>query len=525
VTRVIDRGRELAVRASLGATRRHLIAQLALEAALLVAVGSGIGVAASRLVLRGFLAASPVALPSYLTLEPDGGALAIATAVLALAGLFAGIVPALLGSRVAPGEAMRAGGRGTIGGRGERRWGAVLVIVETAATVVLVVTGALLLRSWQQLETADLGYRVERIARLAFTINRLDAAAPADVPAVIERVREAVASHPEAMRVGLVWPTLPPWDPGRTRVRSPLLAPAELETGLDAGAHVADAGFFDVLEIPLIEGRMFRAGDARSAIISRGLADRLGGAQATVDREISLQSDDMSLPAGTFRIVGVVGDVAYDGLAEQDTRRYISYRSAADPRAARYDVYLPIAAFPSRQISIGVLTRGDEAAAVEPLRRAIAGVVPASAVHWTGTMADELGIEYASSRFYAVLVASFSASALLLTAVGVFAVLSHGVARRTPEIGLRVALGATPQAIARLVASSGLLPLSAGLAIGFMLAVVAARSLGGVLYETPTLDPVAFSGAAALLLAAGLAALSLPMRRAARVDPLVALRE
>lgn len=207
----------------------------------------------------------------------------------------------------------------------------------------------------------------------------------------------------------------------------------------------------------------------------------MGGPLAALDRELTLVPDpDTSLPSGAFRIVGVVENVAYDGLGEEDTRRYIRYGDSTDARASREDIYLSLAAFPSRVISIGVSADAggvDRAAAPSP-RRAGADV--------GGTLDrdvnDELAVEYAPSRFYAVLVAAFSSTALALTAMGLFAVLSHAVARRAHEISLRVALGASRPEVVRLVLANGLAPLAIGIGMGLAGSVALTRVMRGVLY-------------------------------------------
>lgn len=291
--------------------------------------------------------------------------------------------------------------------------------------------------------------------------------------------------------------------------------------------HAVDAGLLPALGVPLVSGRNIRSSDQASAspvvLVSRALAERMGGVRSAIDRELIVDPNPAAgAPDGSFRVVGVVENVAYDGLVEQDTRRYIRYGDAADA-GARLDAWFSLAQFPERVISIGVFTRARPDVLIDPLRRRIADVAPTSAVHWTSTMSDELALEYAPSRFYAVLVAAFSTSALLLTAVGLFAVLSHRVARRTREIGLRIALGATPADAAQLILRGGLAPLAAGIGAGLIVAAGCARLLGGVLYGVPPLDPVAFAGAALLLIVVGLPAAILPARRAATLDPMRAL--
>jgi hypothetical protein len=378
------------------------------------------------------------------------------------------------------------------------------------------------------LEHTQLGYRTDGIARLAITVSRQDASDETALAALYERARSTVSEYPGVDAVGLVWPTLPPWDGYRAHVRYPGLDPAVAEIGREVGGHVADAGVLPMLGVPIVAGRNVRPTDGpgtRVALVSRALAERIGGAGGALDREITVVPDrDTSLPSGSFRIVGIVENVAYDGLGEQDTRRYIRYGDSTDAKASREDLYLSLAAFPSRVISIGVATRGPAAAAVDPLRRRLAELAPASAIHWTGTMNDELAVEYAPSRFYAVLVAAFSTTALALTAIGLFAVLSHAVARRSPEIGLRVALGASRPDVVRLVLGNGLVPLALGVGIGLAGSVALTRVMRGLLYGVSAFDVAAFAGATGLLLAIALAASILPAHRASALDPVAALR-
>jgi predicted permease len=528
LARVLDRRREMAVRAALGAGRGRLVGQLMTEALVLASLGGLVGFVAAPWVLEGFLLMTPVALPSYLSLSLDTRALVYSFLALAAAGVVAGCAPALVGSRVSPGEALREGGRAAVSGRREGRWGAWLVAAETALTLVLLVVAGLLLRSWERLERMDVGFRTEGIARLAISFSRLDLRDAARLPAEYERLRTTLASHPGVDAVALVSPTLPPWDGHRPRVRFQSPDPSTSEEGLVVGVHAADPALFRVLGIPLAAGRLIDASDGpasgRVALVSHGLAERLGGLEGAIGREITLPADG-DVPAQPVRVVGVVDNVAWDGAADQDTRRYIRYADAADARGGREDLYLSLDQYPSRRVSIAALTSGDAARLIDSLRRRLGEIAPTSAVHWTSTMAEEVASEFAPSRFYALLVLSFSASALLLTAIGVFALLAHTVARRTSEIGLRVALGASPRDVLRLVAGGGLAPLAAGVGGGLLAAAGGTRWLSSLLYDVSPRDAAAFAGAALVVLLAALPATLLPARRATSLDPMQALRD
>jgi predicted permease len=530
LARVIDRRRELAICAALGADRRQLMLQLFTEALVLVGAGGALGALAGPWLLDGFLAVSPVTLPPYLRLEADAVTVALAASTLALAGLVAGTVPAAIGRRVSPVDVLREGGRGTLGRGIERTWGAMLIAGETALTLVLLVAGGLLVRSYERLETLDMGFERDRIARLAVTLNRSDIGDRSQLPALYTRIQQALASVPGVDRVGLVAPTLPPWDAERARIQFDGLDDNANEAGLEVGLHLIDDGLLPMLDVRLLAGRNVTAADgagtAPVVIVSRSLAMRLGGVERAVGRQVMfLARNGMSSgPEGAFRVVGVAEDVAWDGLAEQDTRRFIQYADSGDPKAARYDVYAPLARFPSTVVSIGAATSGDPEALLDPLRRRIAAIVPASAVHWTSGMADEVAIEYAPTRFYTVLVVAFSSSALGLTSIGLFALLSHAAARRTSEMGLRLALGASRASAAGLLLRAGLVPLALGVAGGLVSAALVARAMGGLLYGIGSFDVPTFAAAVVALGVVTLVAGLIPARRVARIDPITALR-
>jgi putative ABC transport system permease protein len=527
----------LAVRAAIGADRFRLASLLFVEAALIVAMGGLLGLFTGSWLLDGFLAVSPVDLPGYLDLSPDGRTLAVSIGALALAGLLAGSVPAFIGGRVGASEVLKESGRGNSGGSIARRWIGILVAAEIALTLTLLVSGGLLIRAYDRLATLDTGYRRAGVARLAVTFSRADAGDAASRHLAFERLRDTVARYPGVERVGLVSPTLPPWDPDRVRVRFNGLDTAaahlrqgyggQAPEGLEAGYHLIDEGLLPALGMRVVAGRGFdssdRPGGSAVAMVSASLAERMGGAERALGQEINLSI--LGMPAETARIVGVASDVAYDGLGEQGTGRYIRYAAGQDPRAARLDVYVPLMRSDAMIVSIAAITAGDPAALIEPLRREINRFAPGSAVHWTGTMEGETSLEYASTRFYALLVGVFSGSALALTSVGLFALLSHTATRRSSEMGLRLALGATPGQVAVLLLRTGLVPLAAGGAAGLAGAAWASAAMRSLIYDISAGDVLTFSLALATLTLVALAAGMLPARRVASVDPAAIMRE
>ena len=527
LARVLERRRELAIRTSLGASSRRVIAQLFVEAVVLVLLGGLLGALAGPWALQAFLALSPVTLPHYVEIAPDGTAIALAISLLALAAILAGTVPALVGRHVQPGDVLREGSRGTIGGGSERRWTIVLIAGETALTLVLLVAGGLLLRSFDALSSTDLGFARTGIARLAVTLNAADVGEPDNLPALYTRLRDAIAAHPGVGAVGLVSPTLPPWDGERNRVEiQGIHRPGD--DGLMVGTHFADHGLLPMLGVKVIAGRNLSAADRPQAspvvVISASIARLLGGAERATGRTLRFSPNGQRSPDRDYRIVGVADDVAFDGVVEQDTRRFLGLGDHAPARASRYDVYFALAQTPATVVSIGVATTDDPAALLAPVRGVISRVAPASAVHWTSAMDDEIAIEYAPSRFYSVIVVMFSLSALALTSIGLFALLSHAAAQRVAEMGLRLALGASPGATVALLLRTGLLPVGIGVTSGLAGAGLVSQLMHSMLYGIDAVDRLTFAGAVLTLLVVTLAAGFLPARRVARIDPSTALR-
>jgi putative ABC transport system permease protein len=525
LARVLDRRREFAVRTALGASRARIVRQLVIEAALMCAGGGALGLLTGPILLKAFLATAPVALPTYLDVTPDARVAAMALLALTIAALVAGTAPALVGGAAGQADALHKASRGTATAPGERRWITVLIAAETALTLVLLVSGSLLLRSYDRLSSAELGFRRDGIARLAITLSREDAGPATARPAVFKRIRDAVSAVPGVALAGLVSPTLPPWDPDHVRVRFDGLDSRLAEDGVLVGLHLVDDGLLPTLGISILAGRPFTASEsAPVAIVSAGLAARMGGMTAAIGRTVVFPPDPMTRVAGTFRVVGIAGNVSYDGLSEQDTHRPLAVATSADSASGRPDVYVPLAQFPVTLVSVAAFTPGSPAALIEPIRAQIARVAPTSAVHWTSTMAEEVALEYAPARFYGVLVAAFSTSAMLLTGAGLFALLWNAAARRTGEMGLRLALGASRGNVALLMLSAGARPVAVGGGAGLIGALWIGDAVKSLLYDVPPFDPASFAVALLLLIAVALVAAFIPARRAATVDPMVALR-
>ena len=525
LARALDRRREFALRLALGADGRRIAALPFLESAFASLLGGVLGAAASPALLNWLMSVAPISVPAYLRPEVSGPLPWIVAAICSLAAIGSGLLPALEARRAAPASVLNDGSRGQIGRRHGTKTGRILVVAQVALSTGLVVVVALLGRSFQALNTAPLGFETG-IARLAVT------ASPSDLTgnpvAFRARLTDALRREPGVSGVGLAWPTLPPWDPERAQFMHTALGSIAPEDAPVTSIHGIDPQLLDVMGIELLSGRGIDARDQTNAapvvVISQSLADRLGGSAAAIGTDLVLQGEGTNAPRRAH-IVGVVADGEWDGFGEQDTGRLLRW-NPDDRSPQKYDAYYSIDQVPDARalVSIAARVSGDPAESIARLSRALGSAAPASAVHWASSMRDELAFEFRSTSFALYLTTAFGLGALLLAGIGVFATLSHNVAGRLPEFAIRSALGATPGAVRMGVLRSGLGVAVAGTVIGAAAAALATRAIGNLLYGISPADPLAYGVAALTLLLIAMLACWLPARRAARVDPMRALR-
>ena len=507
LARTLERRHEFAVRGALGAGRRQLLGQVLVETLILAFLGGVIGVLLAAPLLNFFLGVADVVVPGYLDPRPQLATLAVTFAVLILAGFAAAALPAWFGARVDAADALREGSSKVAGSGQASRWGSRLVAVELALTLMLVTAAALLGRSYLELGNTDLGFATDNRLRMGLFVNTADVPDEAALPAFYERLESALHSEAGVRDVGLVWPTVPLGsDPVVGRLQHAAIRTDEPE-GLRVGNFIVGDGFFDALAMRLLAGRGFDAREDRletnSAIVSASLAGQFGGPQEALNQLVRLNGSE-------YRIVGIVEDARFGGPMENVLHRF--------------EMYLSLRQLPRRIVSPIVHVEGDPAAFAEPLKRQVASVAPNSAVDWVDPLGTFIAWLYRDSAFRLAVIAAFGTSALLLALVGLYAVLSQQVVRATAEIGIRKALGATDGRIERVVVLRGLRTVVLGLAAGAVASLAFARVLANLLHGVGIYDPVAFSAAAGLLLITALVACWLPARRAARLEPVSALR-
>jgi len=521
LARASGRRREIAVRQALGAGRRRLVRQLLTESLLLSVAGGAAGLALAAWGVEVLVRLAPASLPRLTEIRIDLPVLLFTLCASVATGLLFGLVPALQTAGGDMSVTLKDSGRGSAGAGG-KRVRSVLVVAELALALVLLTGAALLLRTLARLERVDAGFRPAHLVTASVWLPQ------PNIPEngryfknepqvllyrrILDRVRAipGVEAADAATRVPFAsFPRANPfWIEGRDPERG--------GTGA-ADFSSASTGYFATLGIPLKSGRVFDAhdveGSSRVAVVSESLARRFFPGENAVGRRIAFPPPAIPAPGAPqgprwMEIVGVVGDVKTLALD-------------ADEQPA---VYRPLEQAPNLSWTLVVRTRrapGPLAAAIEQEIHAIDPELPLYAVR---TMDEAMARTLAQRRFAMRLLGLFAAAALLLSAIGLYGVITYSVAQRTREIGIRIALGAQPSDVRRMLLREGgrlaVLGVGGGLAGAFLLT----RAMSALLYGVGPRDPVTFASVPALLAGVALAATYLPARRASRIDPLDALR-
>ncbi|HLM55877.1 MAG TPA: ABC transporter permease [Pyrinomonadaceae bacterium] len=511
LARATARRREMAVRAALGAGRLRLARQLFAESLLLASAGGALGVALAYGLIDLLVAFAPADIPRMEGVGVSGVVLAFSLGVTLLTAFAFGLVPAVTASKVNLAETLGEGGKGS-GGRKGNRLRAALVVAEVAVTCVLLVGAGLVLRSFVKLQQVDAGFDTENV--LTFQL-RLHGQRYPDREAVREFYRqllERLEAQPGVLAAGAV--LIRPlegsigWDvPYATEGQTP----EEAKRNRVPNFEVVTPHYFRSVGLPLKAGREFTEADdeeaPKVAVVSEAMARAAFPAGANpVGRRIRL-FDPSDSDTALHTVVGVVGDARY-----------------RDVRDARWDVYVPYRQFNFPVRYVTVRTASDPALFADVVRREVAALDPAQAVAALKTTSQLFSENVARPRFNTLLLALLSLLAALLAAVGIYGVMSYAVRQRTHEIGIRLALGAQPRDVLRMVVRQGMALALAGILGGLLAAAAATRLLSGLLYDVSAFDPLTFSSTALTLTFVALLASYLPARRATKVDPTEALR-
>jgi len=519
LARMAERRRELALRTALGASGGRLFGQLLAECGLLAAAGGGLGVLVAGGLTLGLSAFVRSQVSPFLDVTLDGRVLALSIGLILLATLLCGLAPAREAARAELCSGLGAGGRAA--SPRQHATSRALVVAEVAFALVLLAGAGLMLRSVQRLTETPLGFPTADL--LTF---RMDLSGPR-YAAVDARARFAEAFRERADALpGVVSTTL--WGPSMLSRATWVMSVLPIERpapGPEAFTmvffHTTNPGGLASLGIPLQRGRDLAPSDAAEkplvAIVSESLARELWPGEDPVGRQ--LRRSNPSLPAIT--VIGVAADVRH-------RQRYhlgdIAEGLAPSGLGPQRDVYVPYAQRPASSLSLAVRVRPGAAAVTHGLRAAAASLDPDLALGDVRFLDERLREQEAAPASLAGLLAAYAALALLLAALGVAGVLAHSVGQRTREIGVRMALGARPADVRRMVLVQGLRLTGIGLAAGLAGALATTRLMSRLLFDVAPGDPLTLSGVALLLLAVAAAAILVPARRATGVDPLVALR-
>jgi putative ABC transport system permease protein len=502
LARQASRQREMSMRLALGAPRGRLIAYLLTESAMIAAAGgiTGIGIAAGGIRLLQWL--QPSILPRIDAIEVDLPVLLFAVAGAIVASLAAGLGPAIMATRGDLLLAMRAASRSVIGASGRLR--AALVVIEIAVSIVLLVGAALLARSLAALVDTDLGVNTGNVMTAQLDLGLGRTLPPERQFETARTLRERIAQLPAVRQVGY-GSGLPP-NSEYFRISF------ELDNRANPGSqtHIittvpASPEYFSVLEIPLVRGRFFTDADAAEApavgIINRVAARQFFGDDEPIGQIIPFNKSSIT-------IVGVVENVKYTGIAN----------------AGEGVLYRPFAQQPMRVLVVVAKTVGDPALIAADLRSIIRSHDPNIGFGAVQPLTTWISDAVAQPRFRTVTLSSIAVITLVLAMVGLYGVIAYSTSQRTPEIGVRVAIGAQRSDVIRLVLTEGTRLALAGIALGLVGSYWATRLLSSFLYSVTSTDLTAFAAAAVALFIVAIAATYIPARRAAQIDPMTALR-
>jgi putative ABC transport system permease protein len=510
LARATARQKEIVIRAALGAGRGRLIRQLLTESLLIALLGGAFGLLLALWGTELITTLGEEFIPSLSRTEIELPVLAFTLAVSVGAGILFGLAPAIQLSRVDLNEGLKEGGRNAGGSMGQRRLRNGLIVAEVAMAVVLLVSAGLLIRSVIHLHRASPGFNTGNLLTMNVWLPQAKYPEAPKWVAFYDQVSQRVQALPGVQSAGLtsVLPISHNFDRRSFQVET---HPTPRGQEADADTYIVTPGYLRTMQIPLLKGRELTAQDVAGvdpvALISETFARRYWPGEDPLGKRIKFPGST-ARPEPWRTIVGVVRDVKQYGVDKESTMQ----------------LYLPEAQLPVSWLTLAVRTAGDPAQMIKAVRDEIRGVDSDQAVFEVATMEGLLAESIAKRRFVMLLLAGFAALALALAAIGIYGVMSYTVAQRTQEIGVRMALGAQAGDVLKLVVGQGMRLALGGLGVGLVAAYVLTRLMTTLLFGVRATDPLTFALIAALLLSVALVACWLPAWRAAKVDPMIALR-
>ncbi|HWQ33602.1 MAG TPA: ABC transporter permease [Blastocatellia bacterium] len=513
LARAAARNREIAVRAALGAGRWRIVRQLLTESILLSGIGGALGLLFAVWSFAFLEQLIPPTMALTVSLEPDGRMLVFTLLISMLTGILFGLVPALQAARFNQNEALKQGS-GRAVNLGSRRLRSALVVAEIALSLVLLVGAGLLIQTFHKLRQQYAGLRPENVLTMRTPLPQNKYAQPEQRTAFYDQVRARVGALPGVISVGYTTSVPLEWKGGTSgfvpeNTQQPLPG-----LSYDANHRQVSADYLKTMGIPLRRGRYFDSRDQANslpvAIINETMAREYWPNEDALGKRFKIGDPDSDVPWLT--VVGIVADVRQMGLdAPVKAEMYQPYQQAKQqPWYAPRDLVIRTAVEPESLVAA--------------VRREIRAIDPDQPISNIRTMDEILGEETQPRRLGMTLLAVFAGLALVLAALGIYGVLSYFVVQHTPEMGVRMALGAGRRDILALVVRKGLSLALLGIGAGVIASLGLTRLMQSLLFEVSANDPLTLAGVALLLLAVALVACLVPARRAAKVDPIVALR-
>ena len=509
LARIMGRGKEIAIRISLGATPRRVLAQIMTESFLLSLLGGLGALAVAFVAFRSLPLLDSESIPRLSEVAVDGTVVVFSIGLLGFVTPAVGLIPALQFSRGAPLKKLGAGGRQG-GGAMRYRARAALVVAEVALATVLLVGAGLLIRSFQGLLAVDPGFRPENVLMTRITLPRDSYPDQEKRALFFEQLMARLGAQPGVISAAAVNILPVSGSNSDWSIAAEGYTPPNPDVPDFIQYRIVTPDYFKTIGIPLLKGRFFTHHDGRDGqpvtIISQSLARKFWGDEDAIGKRIRPGGLNSSSPWHT--VVGVVGDVYHSGAREGEIP--IWYRSVYQHNWSA--------------MSLAVKTTGDPAGGLRQIKDALGQVDSRLPIHGTQVMTRMVADSLSQERFNTKLLAVFAGLALALAAIGIFGVISYSVGQRTREIGIRMALGARKRQVYGQLLDEGFRLIGLGLVLGILAALVLTSLLQSLLFGVESYDPTTYIVIVAVLCGAGLLACLAPARRATRVDPIVALR-
>jgi putative ABC transport system permease protein len=515
IVRAIGQGREVALRVAIGATQAQITIDLALRGLILGVFGGAAGLLCGVWTRNLLVSLAPITMPRTDGVALSARVLAFSFALAAITGIAAGLLPAVQLWRGATAPTLRASALTTSGARSVARWRGLLMAAEIAAALTLAVGAGLLVQSMRRLAAVDLGFETKGV--LLFTVNPPDTKYRDEAArvALFEEIERRVASIPGVVAAAVA-NEFPLRGGGQSRVTLAGDAATGADSGRRAGFQAVSPGYFATLRIPLVRGRLLaaedRAGAPPAAVVNETFVRRYLPGRDPIGQRFRESQTGVDSPELT--IVGVVRDARRDGPRADFIP--LVYLAAAQPDTYRERTRLSEVALRAAGV--------DPHGLLPAVQRAVWSIDPAQPIMNVLTLDEVIAGSTAERRFNMILLSAVAFLALVLAIVGVYGVVAHAAAQRTREIGIRIALGAGRRDVLTLVIASGLRWAVLGVVFGVAGAYAGTRFLAALLFGITPTDPGTFAGLAALMLSVAALASYVPARRAASVNPMLALR-